>query len=195
MERLLRSCCVGLFLGLAVATGGTNAASHDFGNIMPAEIPGDLVVLTQDSGLNTIFEGGVAFADEYSFDLVDSGTPGLTVSVLFEIDNAFTAQSAVPLTVALYRRGTGGDTLLASETGQTVVFTRLLATSLTEQQQYLLTITGTAPTEFTAGYSGTLTVVAVPEPSSVALLLAGLALVSTAFRSKRSPRRVAVQSR
>lgn len=192
MKRLLRSCSACLLLGLAFATSGANAASHPFGNIMPADIPGDLVVLTQDSGLDTIFEGGVAFADEYSFDLVDSGTPGLTVSVLFEIDNAFTALSAVPLTVALYRRGTGGDTLLASETGQAVVFTRLLATSLTEQQQYLLTIAGTAPSEFTAGYSGKLTVVAIPEPSSVALLLAGLALVTTTFPSTRWPRRPAV---
>lgn len=195
MEWLLRSCCVGLLLGLAVATGGANAASHDFGNIMPAEIPGDLVVLTFDSGLDTIFEGGVAFSDEYSFDLVDPGTPGLTVSVLFDIDNAFDAQTDIPLTVKLFRRETGGDTLLASETGQTVIFTRLLATSLTAEQQYLLTITGTAPPELTAGYFGTLTVVAVPEPSTVAMLLAGLALVSTAFRSKRSPLRVAVQSR
>lgn len=195
MEQLLRSCSVGLLLGLAVATGGANAASHPFGNIMPADIPGDLVVLTLDSGLDTIFEGGVTFADEYSFDLVDPGTPGLTVSVLFEVDNAFDAQSAVPLTVKLYRRESGGDTLLASETGQTVTFTRLLAPSLTAEQQYLLTISGTAPPELTAGYFGTLTVVAVPEPSSVALLLAGLALVSTAFRSTRRPRRLAFQTR
>ncbi len=195
MEQLLRSCSVGVLLGLVVATGGANAASHPFGNIMPADIPGDLVVLTLDSGLDTIFEGGVTFADEYSFDLVDAGTPGLTVSVLFEVDNAFDAQSAIPLTVKLYRRDSGGDTLLASETGQTVTFTRLLAPSLTAEQQYLLTITGTAPPELTAGYFGTLTVVAVPEPSSVALLLAGLALVATAFRSTRRPRRLALQSR
>jgi hypothetical protein len=154
------------------------------------------VVLSLDSGLDTVFDGGVAFEDQYYFDLVDAGTPGLTVSVLFEVENAVDAQAVVPLSVQLYKRESGGDTLLASATSsQTITFTRLLATSLTAEDQYLLTIAGTAPAELTAGYSGTMNVTAVPEPSTVVLLLAGLSLLTTAFRATHRSQRLPVRSR
>jgi hypothetical protein len=178
-----------------LAASPAKAESYGFGNIMPAEIPGDLVVLTQDLVADLVFGGGVSFQDGYSFDLVDAGTPGLAVTVLFEVDNAFNAQAVVPLTVNLYRHEGGGDTLLASETGETVSFSRLLATSPTAVAQYLLVISGTAPAETTAGYSGTLRVTAVPEPSTVALLLAGLAVLPPAFRSARRPQGLSVRSR
>ena len=196
MERLLRSCGAVLILGLTLAAGPAKAGSYTFENIMPAEVPGDLLVTTHDLAGDTIFDGGVAFADEYYFDLVDPGTPGLTVSVLFEFENVNDAQSSVPLTIKLFIRDGGIYSLLVAEdAAETVAFTRVLATTPTAVQQYLLTITGTAPPELTAGYSGKLTVTAVPEPSTVLLLLAGLALVTTALRSTRRSQRLAVRSR
>lgn|GEM_PF-6431343 len=195
MERLLRSCGVGLILGFALASGSAKAQSYNFGNIMPADIPGELVVVTTDFSVDTIFNGGVPFEGHYSFDLVDPGTPGVTVSVLFEVENASDAQAVVPLTVKFYRHEGSGDTLLALGIDGTVTFTHLLATSPTAEGQYLLTIAGTAPAELTAGYFGKLTVMAVPEPSTTALLLAGLGLLGSAFRSVRRPQGLALRHR
>ncbi|MBX9962841.1 MAG: hypothetical protein K2Y35_07300 [Burkholderiales bacterium] len=138
----------------------------------------------------------MTLADEYDFDLVDPGTPGLTVSVLFEFENVNDAQSPVPLTIKLFVRDSGIYSLLvADDAAETVAFTRVLATSPTAAQQYLLTIAGTTPSELTAGYSGKLTVTAVPEPSTVFQLLVGAALVTTAIRSTSRSQRLAVRSR
>jgi hypothetical protein len=196
MERLLRFCGVGLMVGLALAAGPAKAASYSFGNIMPADIPGDLLVLTQDLGGDNVFAGGVTFADGFYFDLVDAGTPGVSVTVQFHFENAFDAQAVVPLEINLYKRDGASYALLVSEgPGETVSFARLLATSPTAVEQYLVTIAGKAPAEATAGYSGMLTVTAVPEPSTVALLLAGLGLLGPTFRSARRPQGLSVRHR
>ena len=74
--------------------------------------------------------------------------------------------------------GSIGSPLTITNTGQGFSFANLAA------GQYTLTVAGSAPVGFNA-YTGSIMAQPVPEPESVAMLLAGLGVVGAAVARRR----------
>lgn len=183
MGKLLRCCGIGLVIGFALAAAPIKAATpYDFENVMPPPGESELLLTTAEM----LYGAGESFVDTYFFDLVHPATPGPTINVAFDVHNLVDADSSIPFTVELFMHDGASYTLLVSDgPAETVSFSRLLATSTGASQLYRILVSGTAPLDASAGYIGILTVTAVPEPATVALLLAGLATLSLAVAARR----------
>lgn len=183
MGQLLRYCGIGLMVGFALAVVPAKAAApYDFENVMPAPGESELLLTTADM----LYGPGESFVDTYFFDLVHPATPGPTINVAFEVHNLVDAESDVPFTVELFMHdGTSYVPLVSDGPAETVSFSHILATSTAASHVYRILVSGAAPLDATAGYVGILTVTAIPEPATVALLLAGLATLSMALAAQR----------
>jgi len=183
MGQLLRYCGIGLVVGFALAVAPAKAAvPYDFDNVMPAPGESELLLTTAD----VLYGPGENFVDTFFFDLVHPATPGPTINVAFDVHNLVGAESVIPLTVELFMHdGTSYALVVSDGPAETVSFSRILATSTGESRLYRILVSGAAPLDATAGYVGILTVTAIPEPATVALLLAGLATLSMALAARR----------
>jgi hypothetical protein len=128
------------------------------------------------------------FSDIFTFSLPASGTftSGLNseqIGLDFGTTPPGSSLIPLPVSVALYQ-GTGPNlasyTLVASGTGDGPTTFNPVSISLTGGDNFYIVVDGTvSPTTLGGGVGGSFTVSPVPEPASVALMLAGLMLVGS----------------
>ncbi len=176
-------------LAFGVLLGSTPARAidtFDFGNIFPGSVPGVL-----ELPFDVPLFAGTEFLHVFGFDIDGPGTP--EVSISFSAEPLAGVPFAIPVAIILSQwNGMDYGVIAFDGPDQTVFFSTPVANGLDpgafNGRRYLLSIAGTTPEEFTSGYSAVLTVTAVPEPASIAFLLAGAGAIGMALRRNRSLR-------
>jgi hypothetical protein len=164
---------------LAAATLGANAASSKITYLGAASVG---TPLSFNSGAVPVGE----FSDYFTFTLPANHGSGYSV-INFEVSELFNTLLA---TVSLYSNADGtlfntDDTLLSSapvSSGNQLALTF----GPSAASSYYLNVTGTANGTQGGLYNGAISVTAVPEPETSALLLAGLGLLGALARRRKS---------
>jgi len=188
--------CSFLAVGLLLVSAPTKAAItisfEDLENVAPVSDP--VVALAGEFWLDS-----GDFLDYYGFD-IDSPLVSPEIVIDVQVDNLTQATATIPLTVALYKwngTGAGAYEVVASDGPAFNVSLSaipmengldLTAPTDFNNRRYLIGVSGTGVfgEGLTSGYSGVLTVTAIPEPSTVAFLLAGLGVLGMTKTRKSS---------
>jgi hypothetical protein len=190
MTKSWNVACSVLTLGLLLISAPTRAAISvvDLGNVIPVSDP--VTALADEFWLDDPGD----FLDYYAFDIDGLGSPQIVIDV--QADNLFAATTTIPLTLALYKWNTGtNDYEIVASNGpanavslNAIPVENGLVLGTTYGRRYLIGVSGSAPSGegVTSGYSGILTVTAIPEPSTVAFLLAGLGVLGMTKTRKSS---------
>lgn len=161
----------------------------DLGNVAPATAPG-VRTLPFDVPL---LDDGAVFFHEYLFDI--DGPGPLEMSMDFLAEPLAGTSLAIPLAIFFSEwSGTGYSVVtfggLSGEFSFSIPVENGPAPGAFSGRRYRISVEGTAPADITSGYQAVLTITAVPEPSTVAFLMAGLG-VTGGVLARRRPSRTA----
>lgn len=159
----------------------------DLGNVAPATAPG---VRTLPFDVPPL-DGGAVFFHEYLFDI--DGPGPLELSMDFSAEPLAGTSLAIPLAIYFSEwSGTGYSVVtfggLSGDFSFSVPVENGPAPGAFTGRRYRLSIEGTTPPSVAYGYQAVLTITAVPEPTTVAFLVAGLGVISGVIARRRPSR-------
>lgn len=180
MTKFWRFACLVLWLGVLLGSIPAKAVvvGTDLGNIAPATVPGIM-----ELPFDVQVVEGIEFQHDYGFDIDSPGAGEITVA--FSLEPLDGVPFDIPVAIILSKwNGTAYGWITFDGPDQTVSFSTTVDNGLDpgsfHGRRYLLSVQGTTPEGLASGYRAVLTVTAVPEPASIALLLAGLGVLGMA---------------
>jgi len=189
MRTQVKAFLVAMSLGLAIMAPAKAAIF----NITPLDMYPTTVPGVQFSFISNVFTvANNAFTDLWTFDISGAGAQGggNVAALSTQITGSSISQSPLPLRLRLLAwDGDGYDTVL-SDSGLAPIVGPSVLSSLAAHAggdvghgYYALEVSGTTPAaSVLSQYSGQLQVAAVPEPSTYALLAAGLLVAGFKLR-------------